>query len=273
MRRNQPPVVHKLRFLTEVERCFFRAIVESVPHGVYGCLTFRHSVSDEQADKAFRSFFAVHFLQLAENVGWIRSTERRLSGCSDYGVHLHFHFVMFSQAPLSPARIQADWTTLIGNAKCDFYDSTRNGIGYILKMSHQEFCDWSFSDNLYLFLPGYQPKNRRERRNLERHALRAAEHSTAASFTAAVPAPDIKTSQPAENPGRFRGRVTRTTRLRCPAGCGVHEVIERLGGSSVRLQCGHRREGLLPTKGVSLEHIGTPLGDKLFPEKVIRSGR
>lgn len=188
------------RFLPDEERLFYTSLIESAANAVYGCFTFRDHVDEKQADTAFRSFIENLSRRCKENIGWIRSTEKRLSGCSDYRVHLHYHFVLFSHAQLSPAWIEKFWSDRCGNAKCAFYDNTQDGIGYILKQSHNDHLDWAFSDNLYLFLPGHQARNRHERRALERQALRAAQRPATASLNAAVPALQIKTSHPVEAP-------------------------------------------------------------------------
>jgi hypothetical protein len=108
-----------------------------------------------------------------ENIGYIYGLEMTLSGCSTtLNERLHFHFILLSHAPLSAEVIQERWIALFGQAKCEFYDNSKNGVGYILKKIDQEQCEWNVSDNLYLFVPHYQPKTKHERRALERQKMR-----------------------------------------------------------------------------------------------------
>jgi len=57
--------------------------------------------------------------------------------------------------------------------------------------------------------------------------------------------------------------VTVKSRLLCPEGCGVKQVTEING--TIRLICGHSRSELLPTDRISIEHMFTRVGQRLFP--------
>ncbi|HLW54377.1 MAG TPA: hypothetical protein VKW06_16190 [Candidatus Angelobacter sp.] len=95
-----------------------------------------------------------------------------MSGLSNFKVKRHLHCILLSNAPLSAAGIQERWGGMVGNAKVEAYDFSKNGIGYILKKRDDEHCDWALSDNIYLFAPGYEPKNKNERQSLKRHRAR-----------------------------------------------------------------------------------------------------
>jgi hypothetical protein len=79
---------------------------------------------------------------------------------------------MMSNRCLSSEVIQGRWSRVVGNALVEPYNFAKNGIGYILKKRDDEHCDWRISDNLYLFVPGYEGKNKAERQTLKRHLLR-----------------------------------------------------------------------------------------------------
>lgn len=67
--------------------------------------------------------------------------------------------------------------------------------------------------------------------------------------------------------------ITRNSRVLCPSGCGVKEV-SAINDSTIQLECGHERGQLLPSVpgSISLEHLTTRLGHKLFPGKSKREG-
>lgn len=162
-------------FQSEENKQFFHSILASAPHVIYGCFTFQDKADEHQADRSFRDAiknFSSRW-RYRENIGWIRAMEFKLSGCSDYGVGLHYHFVLFSHARINAGVFESFWSRFVGNAKCEPYDFNKDGIGYMLKMTGQPNCDWTFSDNLYLFLPGYQPINKHQRRVMKRQAERA----------------------------------------------------------------------------------------------------
>jgi hypothetical protein len=147
---------------------------------VYGCLTCAAKVSDAEADAYFRDLIdhVVSSSWLKDNIAYIRSTERDLSGCSNNANRLHFHFIAISHGFLSPGLISRWWSDAVGDCKVEPYDASKKGIGYILKMREHERCDWTFSDNLYLFQQGYTPLNKRQRRVFKRQAVRDAKRSS-----------------------------------------------------------------------------------------------
>lgn len=68
--------------------------------------------------------------------------------------------------------------------------------------------------------------------------------------------------------------ITKRSRLLCAVGCGLQRVTwidpasyqpDPLKHTHVRLECGHERGELLPSRGLSLEHLHTAAGIALFP--------
>jgi hypothetical protein len=232
-------------FLSTDAELFFRSFIDPAPSSVYGCLTFRDAVDDTQADNSFRSLIKhINYRsRLKENIGWIRSTERTLSGLSDYGSPLHYHFIAFSHASLFPETIDRFWSASVGNCKVEPYDATKDGIGYILKMRNLDDCDWTFSENLYLFQPDYEPKNRHQRRAIDRQQLRSQKRTQNNQLkddprTPRMPAPP---AAPLNQPGlNLRNRSMKNTRFLCSQGCGLQYIADVLVDKSVRLLCGPR---------------------------------
>jgi hypothetical protein len=51
----------------------------------------------------------------------------------------------------------------------------------------------------------------------------------------------------------------------CPE-CNELVAVKKIDQSNAHLACGHARtKGLLPAKGISIEHLDTPDGLRLFP--------
>jgi hypothetical protein len=171
-RRSVIPPLRRMHYKT---KSYFKQIISSVPYSVYGCFTFDGRVGQETALKLYLSFIndLSSGLIYRENIGYVYGLEMTLSGCSRaFNERRHFHFILLSHAPLSAKGIQKRWTVSYGNAKCEFYDNSKDGVGYILKKIDQEQCEWDVSDNFYLFVPHYQPKNKHERRALDRQKTR-----------------------------------------------------------------------------------------------------
>lgn len=172
------------RFLTDEEKMFFDGIISSAPSSIYGCFTFKSKVDEQQAKTSFDSFISIlsSRWRLRENVAWIRAMETKtLSGCSDYSIHLHFHFVLLSNAKLNPVAVQERWNAMVGNSKCELYDCKQDGLGYLLKMLGTDCCEFDISDNIWLFQPERKPRNKHERRMLKRSIERNSkrrQHST-----------------------------------------------------------------------------------------------
>jgi hypothetical protein len=79
--------------------------------------------------------------------------------------------------------------------------------------------------------------------------------------------------------GRFNERlwnerstlITMKTPLLCREGCGVQPIVKVKYATPrlFTLACGHQRGKRLPRKGISVEDIGCPLADRLFPPDLI----
>jgi hypothetical protein len=86
-------------------------------------------------------------------------------------------------------------------------------------------------------------------------------------------------SLPRAHPGTSAERqkqytsITHDCSLLCPAGCGLQRVTSIRGLTFpltvITLACGHVRGEILPAKGVSLEHVSSPEGLRLFPPDLI----
>ena len=77
-------------------------------------------------------------------------------------------------------------------------------------MRDHDRCDWAFSDNLYLFQPGYTPLNKRKRRTFKRQALRDAKRASYLQKLALpVAAPIAPVDASGRSSARTRGSVTK----------------------------------------------------------------
>jgi hypothetical protein len=165
------------RFLHAEANAFFENLIRSSSSAIYACFTFKHNVNEEQADITLRCFVDELERFYRENIGWIRSTEVTLSGCSNFAVRRHIHAVFMSKAHLSPIHVQNTWHDRIGNCKCEPYDLEQRGIGYILKSAGHEQNDWDISRNLILLNPSIEITDKRDRRAYKRQHDRAQKRS------------------------------------------------------------------------------------------------
>jgi hypothetical protein len=168
------------KFLDKDTEAFFRSIIDPVPYSVFGCLSFASTVNGAQAVECFRDLIQQVSANsvLKDNIGYMLSTERKWSGRFADGIRLHLHFIAISHGPLSDELISHFWSNSVGNCEVEKYNHKLKGIGYILKMRDCDGCDWTISDNFYLFQPDYVPSNKRQRQRFKRQALRDAERSS-----------------------------------------------------------------------------------------------
>jgi hypothetical protein len=164
----------KRSFLSQDERDWYAGILGNALCVLYCTFTFEHHVDSQQARRTFEDFIRIlsSRWRYRENIAYIMAEEMTLSGLSNFRVRRHLHAAVLSNAPLSHEGVQERWDAYVGNAKVRAYDRGQDGIGYILKMSASERCDWKVSDNIWLFAPGYTPKNKKERDTLKRHLER-----------------------------------------------------------------------------------------------------
>lgn len=100
---------------------------------VYGCGTYRASVSEERAQMLLKRFMEKLGRKVHADVSYIAALERRYSGLG--GCPLHWHFVAAGGARnIEMARIgQELWWKHFGNAKVVPYDPGQAGVFYICK--------------------------------------------------------------------------------------------------------------------------------------------
>lgn len=163
-----------LRFLTQVEKQWAKAIIRNALSAVYFTFTFAERIDSQQANRTFRSFIEILSgpLRLRENIGYLLAEERALSGLSNCRELLHLHGVLMSNAPLIAKELEERWSWAVGHAKVDPYDFSKEGLGYMLKKINHDGCDWKLSDNIHFFVPGYQPRDKSEGEAIERHCQR-----------------------------------------------------------------------------------------------------
>lgn len=166
------PPENRTSFLPTEERRFYESFILSARTAIFACFTFKYDTGEEAAASIFRAFINLLSRRYHENIEWIQSSEVKLSNLSECKVRRHLHAVLLTNADLSHGDVQKLWEDLYGNSACEMYDSTRNGIGYILKLRNHEQCSWDISNHLFLFHPRRHPKNKRERRTLRRQLSR-----------------------------------------------------------------------------------------------------
>lgn len=154
----------------------YAAWLKPVKWQLIATFTFGSRLSDEEANRRFDEFIDRLEGTVKSDVTYVRGDEKRFSGCGMPGCGRHYHVVMASAAPLSPAVVEWLWKEVAGSwddgADVQPYDPSRNGIGYVLKMMNQPYGDWTFR-NLHLLFPvGPESLNKRQRRHLRRHEAR-----------------------------------------------------------------------------------------------------
>jgi hypothetical protein len=173
---------HSHQFLHEQEREWFVNIIRSAQFSYYSTLTFNQTVDSHESQKRFDDFIKMSSSRCRDEIAFILAEESgTYSGLSrDYSVRRHLHAVLLSHSDLNAQDVERRWSLLIGNAKVENYDFTKDGIGYVLKLRNQVQCDWRLSDNIFLFQPDdilrdYKPKNKAEKQQLKRHLKRRSE--------------------------------------------------------------------------------------------------
>jgi hypothetical protein len=163
--RTQIEQYQRRRFLSQDEKEYYDRLIRIATSAVYCCFTFKKKpVNCEAAFADLRSMVRLWSRYCRDNIAWIAALEQTLSGCSNFSVRLHLHCILLSNAPLSPSGIQESWKRYCGNSKCEKYERAQDGIGYILKMTRHDQCEWDVSKNLYLLDLLRPDKNSRERR-------------------------------------------------------------------------------------------------------------
>jgi hypothetical protein len=162
------------RFLQEQEREWFVRIIRSADFSLYSTLTFNFEVDSQQAHKVFDDEIKRLSSIWGDEIAFILAEE---AGCysglsKHFRVRRHLHAVLLSHSDVSAQAVEDRWERCVGNAKVEHYNFAQDGIGYILKKRDDEDCDWRISDNLFLFVPGYEGKNKAERQALKRQRLR-----------------------------------------------------------------------------------------------------
>jgi hypothetical protein len=153
--------------------------LQQVPWRLFCTFTFAWKVSDPQADKTFAEFINRLEVLLKFDVGYVRTAEKRLSGCGKPACARHFHALLTSAAPaLGPEIVEQLWMSMAGNrddgagAQVKHFDASQNGVSYVFKMINQD-GDWSCR-KLHLFPPvlNEEKVTLRMRRHLRRQNAR-----------------------------------------------------------------------------------------------------
>ncbi len=87
--------------------------------------------------------------------------------------------------------LATEWSALAGTGGKPIaigpYDSSGDGLAYVLKLAERSDCPWDFSDNLSLFFPeSVDLSNAQGRRRYRRHLARANSPLMTASDNAAI---------------------------------------------------------------------------------------
>src|SRR5437899_1892869 len=112
------------------------------PWTIYGCLTFKNSVSSEHGEKLLKNFMRRLGQTINSRIPYVAVPEHRISGLGA-PIRLHYHFLA-SCPPQWGNQFQvlaADlWPQIGGNCDIHPYDSSQDGAHYIAKTaSHNDF--------------------------------------------------------------------------------------------------------------------------------------
>ncbi len=151
-----------------------------IPWQIFGTLTFAWQVSDAQALKVFHEFVDRLERFLQGPVAYVRSDEKRFSGCGMPAAPRHYHVVLTAHRRIDPQFVRNLWMSLAGHrengagADARIYDPSLPGLAYLLKFINEPDGEWDFR-NLDLFLPAKELSSlrSRQRRRLVRHQRRS----------------------------------------------------------------------------------------------------
>jgi hypothetical protein len=163
------------KFLSYEEKEFYLQFLRASASAVFcNALTFKYWLYPEEAVRKFAHFIAFESRRhyQSENIGYIYGLEQKLSFLSDCESRPHIHAVLISNAQLVPDELRQHWSRIFGGCRIEPYDFNKDGIGYALKCSAQSNCEIGLSSNLYVFQPGYKPKNKHQRQVIRRHQER-----------------------------------------------------------------------------------------------------
>lgn len=163
--------------------CQFLSPILSQPNitVAIGTFTFPFTVDDQRANCTFLCCIDSCERRLHGSIGWIRGDEKRSapSGLGKPPSGRHYHTIMFTFANTPvwnrlPYVASLSWRLLVnrpGYAKVRDYNPDRGGLNYVLKSSvgpANEYSEWTPSENLDSFAPGYTPTNYHARRRMRR---------------------------------------------------------------------------------------------------------
>jgi hypothetical protein len=126
------------------------------PWSIYGCLTFKNSVSSQHGEALVKNFMRRLRQKIKSPVPYIAVAEHKYSGL-DASIQLHYHFLACcppqwaNQFQVLAAQI---WSQIGGNCDIHPYDSSQDGAYYIAKTaSHNDF-HWIQGDLNHLTYTG-----------------------------------------------------------------------------------------------------------------------
>jgi hypothetical protein len=130
----------------------------------------RRSIWSEYLDR-------VHDLH-RDTLAYLWSEGSRSAHADSYQVPVHFHALWFSNRQLDTDMMVTEWKALAGTGgkpiNIQPYNSSGDGLAYVLKLADRDDCHWEFSDNLSLFFPeSVDLSNAQGRRRYNRHLARA----------------------------------------------------------------------------------------------------
>jgi hypothetical protein len=113
-----------------------------------------------------------------DTLAYLWSEESRTAHGDCYQVPVHFHALWLSHRQLDTLMMATEWKALAGNGGRPFeiepYNSSGDGLAYVLKLADCSDCHWEFSNNLSLFFPeSVDLSNAQCRRRYRRHLARA----------------------------------------------------------------------------------------------------
>jgi hypothetical protein len=114
-----------------------------------------------------------------DTLAYLWSEESRTAHGDLYQLPVHFHALWFSNRQLDTRMMATEWKALAGTGgkpvDIEPYDSSGNGLAYVLKLADRDDCHWEFSNNLSLFFPeSVDLSTAQSRRRYKRHMARAS---------------------------------------------------------------------------------------------------